>query len=83
MRVVLVEIAERKWRLFRQERWMGELRARPEAGLQPRRYFDIEAEAFSLCMAGWNRSGASRSLEAALERLRLHAAQPVQPPSVS
>lgn len=81
MRAVLVEWSEADWRLFRQERWMGAVRAHPEAAGRPKRYFDLDDDAFARCLGGWNQSAAGVSLESALERLREHAARRVRTPS--
>lgn len=80
MRVVLVGWADGDWRLYRQSRWIGRVRERPEASAWPRWHFEIDEEEFRACLGRWDASGARNDREAALDLLRQCGASEVTPP---
>ncbi len=69
IRSVLVGFSEVDWRLFRQDRWMAEVRRDPAASSRPRRHFDIAEDAFRAAVAAWEAEGASAGRDRAIALL--------------
>ncbi len=68
-RAVLVGYSSTHWKLYRQPQWMAEVRRDPQAAMLPKRYFDLEEEAYRQAHDRWQDAGAGASLGAALELL--------------
>ena len=66
IRVVLVERSMGDWRIYRQPRWMAEVRRDPGASQLPRLHFDIDEEALDDLLDDWVRSGSGSSRESAV-----------------
>jgi hypothetical protein len=79
IRAVLVGWSDTDWKLYRQSRWMAEVRRTPEASSLPRRHFDIEESAFSGALEAWKRDEGGSDLEAALDLLRRLGALEITP----
>ncbi len=66
MRIVLAAERPDDWKIYRQRRWMGLVRDRPEAAGWPRRHFDLDDPAHAALAARWEPERLGRSAVAAV-----------------
>ncbi len=66
IRIVLVGLTATDWKLFRQPQWMAEVRREPQSASLPKRYFDINEDAYRQALDGWDTENAGSSCEAAV-----------------
>jgi hypothetical protein len=78
IRLVLVGWGEDDWRIYRQSQWIGQVRRQPGAATRPRRHFDIDEDAYKVCLDQWAHAGAGTSRQSALDCLARQGAVEVR-----